>query len=141
MPQDIKCIVVQQKHMGDDYWTIERAAHDGRKWMQRLGPYSQAFCLSSRLGEPSADPKQHNNADVEGYGSEMLAIAHAIEHGLLHGPGPSAIASFTRCEARVTEDGVELMSPRNSRFPVTISHDNAKQLAADIRAKVTRTTP
>lgn len=126
--KNIKCIVVQQKHMGDDYWTIERAEHDGRSWMQSLGPHSQAFCLSARLGEPSADTNEHNNADIEGDSREMLAIAKAIEDG--------GRASFKRCEAVVTEEGVELMSPRNMVAPVVISHANAKALAEDIRAKV-----
>ena len=135
--KNIKCIVVQQKHMGDNYWTIERAEHDGRNWMQPLGPHSSAYCLSSRLGEPSAEPNMHNNADIEGDSYEMMAIAKAIENGLAFGPGhQSAQVSFRRCEAVVTEEGVELMSPRNMRFPVVISHANAKALAEDIREKV-----
>lgn len=126
--KNIKCIVVKQEHMGD-YWTIERAEHDGRSWMQPLGRNCSAFCVSTRLGEPSADSDMHNNADIEGDSREMLAIAQAIETG--------GQAHFKRCSAVTTEAGVELMSPRNMRFPVLITHECAKALAADIRAKVT----
>ena len=87
-----------------------------------------ACCTSARLGEPSENADEHNNADIEGDSREMLAIAKAIEDG--------TSASFKRCAAVVTEEGVELMSPRNMRRPVVITHACAKALATDIRAKI-----
>lgn len=122
-PQNIPCIVKGNDNPEWDWWTIVRAEHDNREWMQRTGPNSMSFRLSERLGEDD------NNADIEGTSAEMLAIATAIESGTW--------ARFTRCSAFTTEKGVELMSPRNMSYPVVITHENARALAKDIREKVT----
>lgn len=113
----MKCTVNKSDNMGD-WWTIDRAEHDGRHWMERT-EYGMALMCSSRLG----------NADIEGTAAEMLAIAAAIERG--------ESESFRRCAAKHTADGYLMSSPRNSLEPTLITHDEAKELAADIRAKVT----
>ncbi len=53
----------------DDWYLIERAEHDGRVWLEPMGPGAMALCCSSRISD----------ADVEGSREEMLAIAQAIE--------------------------------------------------------------
>lgn len=68
------------------------------------------------------------NADIEGPSAEMLAIAAAIETG--------TSASFMRCAATHTQTVYLVCSPRNSTEPTEISHDDARALAAEIRAKV-----
>lgn len=100
-----------------DWWCIERAEHDGREWMDRF-PGGVVFMRASRLG----------NADIEGTGDEMLAIAEAIER--------AESAAFKRCAARHTTKGYLMSSPRNSTQSTLITHDEAKALAVDIRAKV-----
>lgn len=117
---NFRCIVVRSESIGD-WWTIQRAEHDGREW-ERPVKYGIAWTVSARLGEGD------NNYDIEGRGVEMLALAAAIES--------RGEASFTRCSAVTTTRGVDLESPRNSRHPVTISQERADELAADIRAKV-----
>ena len=61
----MKVTVNKNDDMGD-WYTIERAEHDGRHWMERTD-YGMALMSSSRIG----------NADIEGTASEMLTIAAA----------------------------------------------------------------
>lgn len=97
----------------EDWWLIERKEHDGRTWMER----SSLRC-SSRI----------SNADVEGTGEEMLALAKAIrERGEF---------SAKRCAAHVKGDRVELLSPRNSTYAASVPLVVADALAAEIEAVV-----
>ena len=120
----MKCILVKSDPDNPDYdwYCIERAEHDGREWMRRTGPNSQAFMRSARLGEGD------NNYCIEGTAFEMLAIAEAIEQ--------KKSARFKRCAATFAMEGYEMESPRNSRAPVLVSHSEASELAADIRQKI-----
>lgn len=103
----------------DDWWLIERAEHDGTSGLERIEGGGLALWCASRI----------TNADVEGFGSEMLALADAIERG--------AGASFKRCAAITREDGrVALSSPRNSIYSAIVPRERALELAAKIRATV-----
>ena len=117
-PEDIRCIAVKSDVM-DDWWVIERAEHDGRGWLEPTEYGGMSFQCSSRISD----------ADIEGYGVEMLAIADAIEKG--------ERASFKRCAVAPVEGGFKLWSPRNSQRPGVITKERAIDLAADIRKKVT----
>lgn len=113
--------VVHQEHM-DDWWTIERAEHDGREWLENIGPNAMALRCSSRISD----------ADVEGYSTEMHALADAIE--------ARGSESFKRCAVEVKGDVVEFSSPRNSRRSGSCSLEEADRLVTKIRATVPRST-
>lgn len=117
-PQDIKCTVVRNEDSEWDWWTIERAEHDGREWWEPT-EYGSRLMTSARLSP---------EACIEGTSADMLAIAAAIEQG--------ASYDAPRCAVRTIANGVELESPRNSDYLVLITQERARELAADIRAKV-----
>lgn len=104
-----------------DWWLIERAKHDGRTWME---PYELAghraaqLMLSSRI----------TNADIEGDGGEMLALAKAIR-------GRGEYRS-KRCAVRVVGDRAELCSPRNSLYSASVPLAVADALAEQIEREV-----
>ncbi len=104
----------------DDWYLIERAEHDGREWMERLGERGAQLMVSARISD----------ADVEGFGSEMLAIADAIER--------RGNFSAKRCAVSVLRGGagVEFWSPRNSQRPGRVELADADELAKLIRATV-----
>lgn len=104
------------EHMGD-WYIIERAEHDGRTWIEYDSRGGSLMC-SSRISD----------ADVEGDGVEMLAIAAAIES--------RGSASFKRCSVEVRGDIVHFSSPRNSREPGVCTLREADELAALIRENV-----
>jgi hypothetical protein len=64
----VELTIVKSAHM-DDWYLIERAEHDGREWVEKKRPGVSVLMCSSRFSD----------ADVEGYGGEMLTIADAIE--------------------------------------------------------------
>ena len=99
----------------DDWYTIERAEHDGKEWWEKTGPDSSSFRMSCRIGD----------ACVEGTRTEMLAIAKAILSG--------EFKSFRRCAVCPVADGYEFYSPRNTADPgPTIPYESAKDLAIEI---------
>lgn len=96
---------------GGDWYVIERAEHDGRVWLEPIGPNASALMCSSRIG----------NADIEGTYAEMVEIARAIKSG--------GCASFKRCRAETTPEGVLLCSPRNSLKATLVALPRALALA------------
>jgi hypothetical protein len=109
---DIHCTIRKSDWLAD-WYVIERKEHGGREWLERIGPGALAFCRSARLG----------NADIEGTGEEMRAIASAIIAG--------EAAGFTRCAVSPRPDGFALWSPRNSIGKTVISKDCALELAEE----------
>jgi hypothetical protein len=112
-PLDV-ALVARKSDDDCDWWVIERAEHDGRMWLERTGPRSSSLMCSSRIG----------NADIEGTGEEMRALAEAILAG--------GRASFRRCCAVTTPDGVLMHSPRNSIDHTLVTRAAAEGLAAQI---------
>lgn len=102
----------------DDWYVIELAEHDGRTWLERDGNGCYGLRCSSRMSD----------ADVEGTAAEMLAIANAID--------ARGHVSFKRCAVRWTDAHAEFWSPRNSQRRGIVSHDDARLLAEEIRAKL-----
>lgn len=102
----------------DDWWVIERAEHDGRTWLQKVGPSAMELRASSRFSD----------ADVEGAGIEMRGVALAIQ----------TRGSFRakRCAVEVRGDLVAFSSPRNSREDGIVSLAEADELALLILATV-----
>jgi hypothetical protein len=113
---DVKLAIVHSEHMGD-WWTIERAEHPNERWMKPT-QYGASLMYSGRISD----------ACVEGTSYEMLELAHSIENNISE--------SFKRCAVEVTEGGFLFSSPRNSQEPGWVSTARAKELAAEIRAKV-----
>ena len=111
------CVLVKCDHM-EDWWTVDRAEHDGREWMEETGPNSAGWMCSSR---PS-------DADIEGPSAQMLALAKAIEAG--------ESESFKRCAAVRDGETYKLYSPRNSREPAILTMEEAKALARDMLSKL-----
>jgi hypothetical protein len=102
-----------------DWWVIEKAGeHHG--WFERTGPNSSVYRNSARL----------SNADCEGYGGEMLAIAQAIEG--------RECAEFRRCAVDATGVVVEFWSPRNSDTETceAVPYEDALALAKTIRETI-----
>ncbi len=97
----------------DDWYVIEKKEHENKGWMEPT-EYGAAFRWSGRISD----------ADVEGTGEEMLAIAAAIKQ--------RKSISFYRCAAEVVTDGYNLSSPRNSQEPGFISFSEADALAESI---------
>lgn len=91
----------------DDWYVIERAEHDGKHW------------CSSRFSD----------ADVEGTGAEMLAIADAIER--------REYEAFKRCAVTFEGGNAHFWSPRNSHRDGITSMKFALLLAEEIRKVVT----
>lgn len=105
----------------DDWYVIERLQHDGAEWLKPTH-YGMAFCRSARFSD---------NADVEGTGSEMLAIARAIKE--------RKDVSFKRCSVAFLEGGcVAFESPRNSEEPGIVTVANADALADLIFSTLTQ---
>jgi len=101
-----------------DWYVIERAEHDGRKWTERTSPSSSALRCSARFSD----------ADVEGTGDEMRAIATAIR--------ARRGERFKRCAIRIDGDRAFFCSPRNSREDGECTLAEADELAALIEEQV-----
>lgn len=98
----------------DDWYFIERAEHDGRRWMEPTR-YGMALRTSARFSD----------ADVEGSASEMLDIADAIER--------HKIKNHKRCAVDATTEPVKFHSPRNSQIDGETTYAEALELAIEIR--------
>lgn len=100
----------------DDWFVIERAEHDGRRWYEATD-HGRVFMKSSRFSV---------NADVEGTSAEMLDIAGAIR-------SRSGVC-YKRCAVLVDGQRVLFWSPRNSETPGETSLEHADELARQIEA-------
>lgn len=99
----------------DDWFTIIRAEHDGKDWLEQVGPNSQRFMRSERLSP---------EACIEGPADEMIAIASAIK--------ARRSASFGRCAVRFEDDGVHFWSPRNSQHDGVVTIEEADEFADQV---------
>ena len=97
----------------EDWYTIERAEHDG-KFEMRPTEYGASLYYAGRICD----------ADVEGTSEEMLTIAKAIRD--------DTSVSFRRCAAIRVIEGYELCSPRNSQESALLTEAEADALADSI---------
>ncbi len=104
-----------------DWYTIERAEHENEQWDEPTEYGSRLMC-SSRICD----------ADVEGTGKEMLAVAKAIED--------RSHVSFRRVSVDVLpyRGKVEFWSPRNSRESGFCTIEEADELVKIIRETVNK---
>lgn len=111
----------------EDWYLINRAEHDGSEWdehedgsrcdnFRTCRYHTHQACHSRRLG----------NADIEGTAEHMRDIAYAIERNQSH--------TEKRVRAEFCHSDYLLSSPRNSREPTLISHEEALDLARQIRS-------
>lgn len=116
MPK-LKLVEAETLH---DWYFIERAEHDGREWLEQVGPNTSVLRSSSRICD----------ADIEGSGFEMLTIASAIKD--------RRSINFKRCAVDFKEGNVvELWSPRNSQHTRgRVSLAEADELADEIIAEL-----
>lgn len=101
----------------DDWYIIEKAEHDGREWLEPF-PGGASLMLSSRISD----------ADIEGTGSQMLALAKAVLAGRAF--------HAKRCAAEPVENRWELWSPRNSQERGSVPDAVARRLAEKIVAYI-----
>ncbi len=112
---DEELTLKKSDNMGD-WYTIERKVHDGKAWLEDVGPGVSRFMLSCRIGA----------ADIEGTAAEMVAIARAIKSG--------QSAEFRRCAAYARPGGWALESPRNSEDATFVPAARCQALADEILA-------
>lgn len=104
-------IVLQKSDCLDDWYTVERAEHEGRTWLERTGPNSMRFMDSARISD----------ACVEGTAEEMAELAKAIK--------ARGAASFNRCAVRVVGDSAYFRSPRNGTRDAQVPLADADEFA------------
>lgn len=113
-------IILQKSDCIEDWYTIERAQHDGRQWLEPTGTNSMRFMDSARISD----------ACVEGSAAEMIELARAIK--------ARGAASFKRCAVRVNGELAHFRSPRNStseaEIPLADADDFADQALATLTA-------
>ncbi len=104
-------IVLQKSDWLEDWYTIERAQHEGRQWLQPTGPDGFQFMDSGRISD----------ACVEGTAEEMTELAKAIK--------ARGSASFKRCAVRVEGGTAYFCSPRNSTRAAAVPLADADEFA------------
>ena len=104
-------IVLNKSDSLDDWYTMERAEHEGRQWLEPTGPNSMQFMDSARISD----------ACVEGTAEEMRELAKAIK--------ARGSASFKRCAVRVDGERAYFCSPRNSTRDAEVPLADADEFA------------
>lgn len=104
-------IVLVKSDWLDDWYTVERAEHEGRTWMEPTGHNSMQFMDSGRISD----------ACVEGTAEEMRGLAKAIK--------ARDSASFKRCAVRVDGELAYFCSPRNSTRDAEVPLADADEFA------------
>jgi hypothetical protein len=116
-------LVLCQSDPEVDWYTIEKAEHDGRMSLEPVvvGGYpTLALYYAGRISD----------ADVEGTAKEMLGLAAAIAQGELE-------QQFGRCAVKMLPNGdVAFWSPRNSQVDGVVTRAEAEALAAEIRRRL-----
>lgn len=101
-----------------NWYTIERADHANKSWLEEDKDGNLSSRYSGRIGD----------ADVEGPAGEMVGIAEAIRK--------RGKAEYKRCAVEVFGKTVEFWSPRNSRRRVRCSIEEADELASQIEREL-----
>lgn len=112
-------ITLQKSDWLEDWYTIERAQHEHRQWLEPMGPNCLQFMDSGRISD----------ACVEGSAEEMRAIAEAIK--------ARGSASFKRCAVRVNGGTAYFCSPRNSTRDAEVPLADADEFADQVLATLT----
>jgi len=102
----------------DDWYTVERAEHEHRQWMERTGPNCMKLMDSGRISD----------ACVEGTAGEMRELALAIK--------ARGEAEFRRCAVRVDGESAYFCSPRNSEVDGVVPLADADAFADQVLAEL-----
>lgn len=100
----------------DDWYTVERAEHEGRRWLEPTGPNCMRLMDSGRISD----------ACVEGTAGEMRELAMAIK--------ARGEADFKRCAVRVEGENAYFCSPRNSSVDGVVPLVDADAFADEVLA-------
>ena len=101
---------------GDGYWyTIIRAEHDGREWIENIDTNTSRFMCSERLSP---------EACIEGTKEEMLDVAKAIKN--------NGLAKYKRVAVSFAFGGFVFWSPKNSEHEAFISVEDADEFAEQV---------
>lgn len=111
-------ILLEKSEWLDDWYTIVRAKHDGRQWLERAGSNGMKFMCSERISD----------ACVEGTSEEMMQIAKAIK--------TRSSASFKRCAVWIKGDIAYFCSPRNSTIDAEVALEDADAFAESVIAQL-----
>lgn len=111
-------IVLKKSDWLDDWYTIERAHHDNRQWLESTGPDSMQLMYSGRISD----------ACVEGSADEMVEIARTIK--------ARGVVSFKRCAVRVAGAHAYFCSPRNSGKDAEVPLADAEEFADQVLAEL-----
>jgi len=121
----MRCVLVFNGDSDWDWWTIERAEHQQKEWVEPVpgaGAGAFRFMHSGRISD----------ACVEGPSHEMLALAEAIEKRKSEGFRRCAV-TYRIGASNPRVDTFALSSPRNSTEPGILTIEEADELAANIR--------
>lgn len=107
----------------DDWYTIIRAEHEGKEWIEKISENCSAYRNSERL-----DGK--GQASIEGTRDHILGIAIAIQE--------KSAVSFKRIAVSYSKEnnGFFFWSPKNSEIPVLIPLEDAENLMRQIYEKL-----
>lgn len=110
---NMKIVLVKSDSL-DGWYSIERAEHENRIWLERVGPNVSRFMYSGRISD----------ACVEGTAFEMLEIAAAIKQ--------RESLEFNRCAVRIEGDLAYFWSPRNSSEEGEVPLSDADEFANQV---------
>jgi hypothetical protein len=105
----------------DGWYCIEKKEHENEMGFRPFGPPGLGGMALYSSARPS-------DADVEGTAEEMLDIAQAIDE--------RGSFSAKRCAVRVEGDFAYFCSPRNSMQDARVPFHHARDLAVEIKAKL-----
>lgn len=107
----------------DDWYTIIRAEHEGKEWIEKISEYHSVYRNSERLDDKG-------QASIEGCGEHIVGVAIAIKN-------KSAVI-FKRIAVAYSaiNYGFYFWSPKNSERKVLISVEDAEDLMRQIFEKL-----
>ncbi len=107
----------------DDWYTIIRAEHEGREWIEKISENHSSYRNSERLDD-------NGSACIEGTSEHMLEISEAIKN--------KSASYFKRVAVAYSEknNGFYFWSPKNSKEKVLIPLEDAEDLMRQIYEKI-----
>lgn len=105
---------IKLNHCFDEWYSIIRAEHDGREWIENIDTNTSRFMCSERLSP---------EACIEGTSEEIIEVALAIK---------DRRAIYFKRIAVSFEYGFWFWSPKNSIHKVFISTEDADEFANEV---------
>lgn len=108
-------IILVQSDYGNDWYTIQRADHEGRAWLEEVHKGCLALMCSERLSPESC---------IEGDAFDMIELARCILK--------KEDCESTRCAVMFEGEFVYFWSPRNSLHKTPVGIDDATEFAHSV---------